>query len=396
MWRRRTALALGLLLAFSVLSLWVPARWPASFLQCGIFLLGIAWAARAAVSPVRLRHHVLLIPLTGATCWGFLQLVAGTTVYRFETWVDSLYWVTLLVLFFLGFQALGDPKVRSSLLGALLYLGFGVAVLSVIQLFTSEGKVFWIFPSGYTEMVLGPFVYHNDYAAFVELLLPVALFKAVEERGRAVLHSAIAAVLFASVIASASRAGSALVTLEVVVVLALTVARGSLARRRSGIVMAKICALVLLFTAVVGWSVLWRRLQQPDPFVHRREILASALAMARERPWLGFGLGTFETAYPAFALFDIGVVVNHAHNEWAEWLSEGGVPFLGMMFWVAAWSVRPALRSIWGIGLLSVFVHACVDYPTQRLGLAVWIFLMLSALAAWDANQRKAVPRANP
>ena len=127
-------MALGLLLAFSVLSLWVPARWPASLVQCGIFLLGITWAARAVASPVRLRYHVLLIPLAGAACWGFLQLAAATTVYRFETWVDSLYWFTILALFFLGFQALLDSKVRNSLLRALLYFGFGVAVLSVLMI----------------------------------------------------------------------------------------------------------------------------------------------------------------------------------------------------------------------------------------------------------------------
>jgi O-antigen ligase len=110
--------------------------------------------------------------------------------------------------------------------------------------------------------------------------------------------------------------------------------------------------------------------------------------MARERPWLGFGLGTFEEAYPAYALFDIGLVVNHAHNDWAEWLAEGGIPFLLLMASLAAWAVVPAIRSIWGVGLLSVFLHALVDYPMQRLGLAAWIFVLLGALAAQESDRR--------
>ena len=140
---------------------------------------------------------------------------------------------------------------------------------------------------------------------------------------------------------------------------------------------------------MVGWRVLLDRFQQPDPFVHRREMLLSSLAMAKERPWLGFGLGTFEKAYPAYATFDIGLTVNHAHNDWAEWLAEGGLPFLLMLASVAAWAVRPAIRSLWGIGLLSVFLHALVDYPMQRLGLAAWIFVMLGALAAQERERRR-------
>jgi O-antigen ligase len=113
--------------------------------------------------------------------------------------------------------------------------------------------------------------------------------------------------------------------------------------------------------------------------------------MARERPWIGFGLGSFQEVYPAYATFDIGLIVNHAHNDWAEWLAEGGVPFLLLLASVALWSVGPAFRSIWGLGLLSVFLHALVDYPMQRLGLAAWVFVMLGTLAAEERDRSRAI-----
>jgi len=264
-----------------------------------------------------------------------------------------------------------------------------MSALATTQYFTSAGKVFWLFPSGYAD-ALGPFVYRNNYAAFIELLLPLAVVEALRDRRKVALYSVMAGVMYASVIASASRAGAVLATLEMLAVVALGLRRGLASRRRLSAALVKIGALAALFVTVVGWRVLLERFTQPDPFVHRREILRSSLAMARERPWLGFGLGTFEEAYPAYATFDIGRVVNHAHNDWAEWLAEGGVPFLVLLALAAVWAVRPAVRSLWGIGLLAVFIHALADYPMQRLGLAAWVFVLLGVLAVQGQARRPA------
>ncbi|RPI18903.1 MAG: O-antigen ligase family protein [Acidobacteriales bacterium] len=384
---RSSALALAVLLSFSVLTLWVRERWAVSLLQVGVFLLGIVWAARWALRPFPLRQTFLYIPLTGTAAWGLLQLLLGTTVYRFDTWNAVLFWSTGLLLAFFAAHALAEPGTRRAFLRALLYFGFGMSVLATTQYFTSQGKIFWLFPSGYPD-ALGPFVYRNNYAAFIELLLPLAVLEARRDRRHATLHAVMASVMYASVIASASRAGSILVTLEIPATLLLAERCGLVSLRRLGTALVKIGALAAIFISVVGLEALSERFAQADPFVHRREILASSLAMARERPWLGFGLGTFEQAYPGFASFDIGLVVNHAHNDWAEWLAEGGAPFLLLLLSLAAWTLRPALRSLWGIGLIAVFLHALVDYPMQRLGLAAWVFVLLGALAAEELDRR--------
>jgi O-antigen ligase len=384
---RRSAAALALLLFLGVLTLWVRERWAVSLFQAGAFLLGIAWAARWALRPFSLRGGFLLIPFGCAAAWGLLQLLVQTTVYRFDTWNAVLFWATVFLLVFLSSRTLEAAHIRQAFLRALLYFGFVVSILATTQYFTSQGKVFWLFPSGYPD-ALGPFVYRNNYAAFVELLLPLAVVEAVRDRRKAVLHALMVGVLYASVIASASRAGSIFATLELLAVLPLALGRGLVSRRRLGMALAAIMAFAAIFTAVVGWRVLLDRFRQPDPFVHRREMLLSSLAMSRERPWLGFGLGTFQEAYPAYATFDIGLAVNHAHNDWAEWLAEGGLPFLLFLASAAAWAIRPAFRSLWGLGLLSVFLHALVDYPMQRLGLAAWVFVMLGALAAEERARR--------
>ena len=387
---RRLAAALALLLFFSVLSLWVRERWALGLFQAGIFLLGILWAAGWGAGRLPVRTSFLFLPLTAAAAWGLLQLAVQSTVYRLDTWNSVLSWLSAIVLVFLSMQALDKDQTRHRLLRALLYFGFAVSVLATTQYFTSHGKVFWLFPSGYPD-ALGPFVYKNNYAAFVELLLPMAVVEALRDRRNAAMLAVMAGVMYASVVASASRAGSILTTAEVFAVLVLAGRRGLVSVRGAGLALLRFAVLAAIFVAVVGVTGLFERFKQEDPYVHRREMLQSSLAMARERPWMGFGLGTYEKAYPAYALFDIGLVVNHAHNDWAEWLVEGGAPFLAFLLSVAAWAVAPAVRSIWGIGVLSVFLHALVDYPMQRLGLAAWVFVLLGALAAENARGREAV-----
>jgi O-antigen ligase len=127
--------------------------------------------------------------------------------------------------------------------------------------------------------------------------------------------------------------------------------------------------------------VLWNRLSRPDPYAGRREMLDSTLDMIRDRPWTGFGLGTWSTAYPRYARYDDGLSANHAHNDWAQWTAEGGFPFLALLVSIAVWSVRPALRSRWGIGVIAVFLHCLVDYPLQKPALAAFFFTLLAVLA---------------
>jgi len=138
---------------------------------------------------------------------------------------------------------------------------------------------------------------------------------------------------------------------------------------------------VAMLTAIAGWELVWNRLQQPDPYAQRRDMNRSSLAMIQARPVTGFGLGTWSIAYPGYALYDDGSFVNQAHNDWAQWAAEGGIPFLLLMLAIAGLTVPPAVRTIWGVGILVVFVQCWVDYPMQqRPALAAFYFAMLGVI----------------
>lgn len=369
---------LALTMAVAVLVMFIPRAWinPTLF-QAGLFLLGAIWAIALVVRPFELRFSLPVFPLAGAAAWGAIQLAGNWTTGRADTSAAVLVWLGNLVAFFLAMQVCASPRVRRQFLDTLLYFAFLLCVVSVVQYFGWDGKIFWLFPTG-EPAVLGPFVNRDQFAAFVEMLLPLALLRALGGGSRALSFAVASGAMYASVIAGASRAGALLVTAEIVLVPLVLWAKGG--RGRRGVI--NLWVLAIVFVTVVGWAVLWNRFQDPNPLEGRREMLSDTFAMIHARPWTGFGLGTFRTAYPAYASIDFGAVVNHAHNDWAEWTADGGLPFGLLLLSIAIWSIPRAIRTVWGIGLLAVFVHGLVDFPLQKPVLELWLFALLGAMAA--------------
>jgi O-antigen ligase len=272
-------------------------------------------------------------------------------------------------------------EARERLLRWLLYgfawFGFLLGIASVVAYYTSPGSILWLFPSPYPD-VWGPFLSRNNFVQFLELAFPVSLWLGCTGRGtryrRGTLYISMSATMLACGLVSASRAGAVLLILEAALVFVL--ARPPAPRR----LIPTFAAGVLALAALAGGEVLVGRLRDPNPFRDRREIFAASLAMIDARPWIGYGLGNFATVYPEFARFDPGAVVEHAHNDWLEWATEGGWPYAAAWMLLAISATRPALRSIWGIGVPAVFVHALVDFPFARLGVAAWLFVLIGAL----------------
>ena len=369
---------------FAILTLWVPGYWPVTVFQVGIFVLAAIAVWRARLSPPAFVWP--LVPLSFAVLWGLFQWLTGRTAYAFDTTLAILRWATFLSVFLIGISLFRDDAVRRWFRSAILWFAFLVAVLATVQTFTSNGKVFWLFATPYTDYVMGPILNRNHYAVFIEAVLPIALYLAVRRQRESLLYSGMAAIMYASVIASASRAGTVLATAEVVLVPLLLWAFRRAAGRNIAASLLRMGILFAVFIAVVGWESVWSRFWAPDPLLVRRELAVSTLHMAAAHPWFGTGLGTWPTIYPQYAIVDIGAFANQAHNDWLQWTAEGGFPFGIMLATLFLWSLRPAFRSVWGLGVVAVFLHAIVDFPFSRPALGSWPILILSLMACTRAE----------
>lgn len=379
----RNALFAGLMLVlvFSVLTVWTHERWALSTNQVAIFCLAIGAAFRSTFLGAGWPANWLQLPLFATVLWGLIQLQADRSVYRFATWSAVLDWLTVALTFVIGLQAFEDGRTAHRFRRLAIYFGALLALVAILQLFSAEGRVFWVYTPKHEFQPMGPFVNRDHFSAYMELLLPFALWEALIDRRRVILFGGLAAVMYASVIAGASRAGSILVNLELAAVLipALTGARRT-AGHGVGRVILRIALLVLIFSAIVGWDVLLKRFEAPDPFAGRREAWLSGMAMIRDRPWIGFGLGTWTIAYPGYAIVDIGAFLNAAHSDWVQWAGEGGIPFFALMLIVAARALQLGIRAPWGLGITCVFLHCFVDFPLQEPPIFLWLAASLAAL----------------
>jgi hypothetical protein len=388
----RLQIALEVVLYAGILTIWLPEMPATAIYDIAIFLAALAWLTAMALDPHPVRTCLAMIPLAAAVLWPLVQMGLHATVYRWNTENAFWRWMVNFICFFLAYQIAGDRLRLLRFLKMTLYFSFGLAAISTLQMFTSGGNIFWVFPSGYTDYVLGPFVYRNQFAAFIELTLPLPIYFALFSRKNRWAYCGMAAAMLASVIASASRAGAILVLGEAVVIPLIALAARMTGRRRAGSMLAMTAGLTILSGVVVGYGAVWQRFFSPDPYFLRREVLISAVRMLRDRPGIGFGLGTWAESYPQYAIFDPGAVINQAHNDWMQWAVEGGWPFFAFMVCAMGLLVRPAVRSLWGIGVLCVLLHCLVDYPLQeRPAFAAFFFAVAGAVASMRIERPGAV-----
>ena len=161
-------------------------------------------------------------------------------------------------------------------------------------------------------------------------------------------------------------------------------------------------ALLVAAATVAGLGLLaairWMRSSAVDEL--RSPLRSLAVEIGERFAPLGSGMGSFvpvfEQEAPAWLL--MGEYVNHAHNEYAQWWLEGGVPALLAMLLVAALlalSLRsllrqpadaraPGLAALVALG--AVLAHSVVDYPLRTPAL-VAIAAALAGVVAGQAVQ---------
>jgi len=373
-------LLLVIVLCLATLTLWIPGYWPVGLFEISVFLLaGISLLmgylpGRGTYFPLAMLGFIVL--------WGCFQVAIGSTVQRFATERAIFQWMAWTAVYYVGVSAPEDKEYASALRRGMVWFGFALAVEAILQAYLTPGSVFFLFPSGYQNFVMGPVVYHTHFAAIVESILPMALFRALRQKRESYLFLAASAALLTAVVVSASRGGVLIGLAEVLAVIVLLHKRRVAFGGRFQFLVGALVVITVAMTLIVGVNTLSERFLAEAMTLGRLQFAISTLHMIGVHPILGWGLGCWPAVYPAFATFDPGVIVNQAHSDWLQWTAEGGLPVGIAMLALAAWSIKPALRSIWGIGVLAVLVHAAFDYPFSRPAVGAWPILILSMAAA--------------
>ena len=319
------------------------------------------------------------------TAWGLLQTLFFPQKILVDGWAGVLFWFTAAVIALVGTSVFERPKIAAEFRNAFIYFSSAVCLLDLMEQATRANRFFWLIPSRY-NIVFGTFAYWNNFAQFIELSLPLTLWKALSDSRPNFVYLLLSALQICAVIASGSRAGSILVILELIAVVITAYLRNRNRNFLGGAAAAVV--LTILFVYAAGFSTVVSKLQESDQLAVRRHINQSSVAMLAAHPIAGWGLDTYVPVYRMFALYDDGTYVNRAHNDWLQFAVEGGLPFAAMFMAIFCWSIRPAIRSGWGLGVIAIALHALVDYPFARFGVCGWYFALVSMLV----YQRAEVP----
>lgn len=406
-------------------------EWAWGALAVLAFLLLLCWAIASV------QHRSLTIlwsPLYWPGALFFLlvtiQFAGGRTMDLIATREALLKLSTDLILFFLAGQVLGGPafgagQVKgsptwsgparaqemgacalsdSALRGTIVVYTFVLALFAILQFFSSQGMIYWTVKSpGWT---FGPYVNHNHYAGLMEMLIPLSVASALpvlRKQGASAIVGCLIMIPIASLLLSGSRGGVISLLLEALLASVLIFLYGPRRARRPMLLLggAAILTAALLFFWMAP-SRIADRLASVGDVAHPAEAewgnrLAAAqgaLGIFRDHPWLGVGLGSFETAFPRYQSFPSDLRWDHAHNDYAEALAETGVAggglmlcALGLFFWLAFRNLRQRLRGPAGwmqcgaaIGCCGLLLHSFADFNLHMPANAAW-FVVCVAVA---------------
>ena len=329
-------------LAFGAVQAWA---WTAlaGLASALLFLWGVGCVRQGSL---KIAWSPLYLPAVLFLLLGTIQFFAHLTLDPIATRESLLKLVTDLIFFFLAGQLLAagsENILRTFGLTVVLY-AFSLALFAVLQFFSSNGLIYWVVkPAGWT---FGPYVNHNHYAGLMEMLIPIAAGYVLSRPGNHPMRTLLGFALvvpIASLLLCGSRGGFISLLAEVVILGAIFLWRTPLpGRRRLAAVggLGITTAALLFFWMDPGeiskrlWTVA-DIAHSPDVTLGDREVVAlDSLHILRDHPWVGTGLGSFETAYPAYQSFPTDLVYDHAHNDYAEALAETGL--VGGLLMVAA------------------------------------------------------------
>ena len=320
---------------------------------------------------------------------------------------------SLLVPIAMTFATLSaGPNGRILLIRTLLILVAASAALGMVQL--ALGYPTWTTPFGKSDpgVADGLFVNRNHQSMFMLIgLIATGLLIRLEARSRSALRIAVGSrrlhlawfimpMLTLMTVASASRAGIALlvVVLPGSIMLGVGRGRGHQGTQFPRAIVTLIVGLLvgaLAFAMLPAESIATLRARMVFSGGARMDLLPDVMTVVGQYwPW-GSGPGTFVPVFKGIEDLDkLGPnYLNHAHNEYLEWATETGL--LGSLLLVVAgvllgrlWIVLGSARSdnrkalaLGGAGMLLLLAaHSAIDYPLRTDAHAALFGLALGLL----------------
>jgi O-antigen ligase len=399
------------LLMFGPLAFGAVEQWSIFVVEAGAVLLSALWLAKQWLDgEISLLGNPMFLPMGAFGGLIALQLVLRRTAYPHDSIGQGLLYCAYAMLCFLASQSLLRVSQARKIAVILAVYGCLIAGFALLQGVAPNGKLYWMRQPRLGGWIYGPYVNHNHYAGLMELLVPIPLVISLShlahEKTRIACGIA-AAVMAGTIFLSGSRGGMLAIFVELAV-LGIVLSRQKKSMR---IAIAAGAFVVVLGSLLVwlGGKELTTRVASISTEARgeisggmRLSIDRDAIRMFRERPVLGWGLGTFPVVYPQFRSFYTNFFVNEAHNDYLQLLSEMGLLGFATMIWffvvlfrriprkIQQWpsNVSGAVTLACTLGISGILVHSLIDFNLQIPANAALFYVFCTMAASPPLLQR--------
>ncbi len=270
--------------------------------------------------------------------------------------------VRLVVYWFMAaglVSVLNSQKRINQAIAVVLGVGCFDALYGLAQTFSGAEHIWWYPKTAYIGSVTGTYINYNHFAGLMEMgVLLAAGFALALSRHRTgqpdkkqqpktqpgamalklfpreplsqkrLLIVLAGVVLGIGLIFSRSRGG--MMSLAVVLAGAMIILRCSRQYRKKVYILWMLVLLVFGYAGFIGLASPLKKFGYIESsFMERLRFSKTTLAMFRDYPLTGVGVGNFKHAYPRYqSAEDVHRIIHYAHNDWMQFLAEaGGIGF---------------------------------------------------------------------
>ncbi len=371
--------------------------------------LGRLWLPALLLLALLVFLGVQMLPMatTFMTATGDAVASATLSLAPGATWSTLLQFATYGLFFFLMLQVAANRSRARRIGVALFIIVVAHALYGLFALVLLDDSLLFFSKWAYAGFATGGFVNRNSFATFLAFGLVLGVLLASRElksgaaagRSNAAMVLAGGILILATLVATGSRMGLFAGLVGAALAALMAGAKGERAGRTRGLLFAAVPVAAAIVVLLLYGAGTFDRLGSIETDANvRGDLYQQVIGMIAARPWLGYGGGAFEVAYPLAHQLPVSpdLVWDRAHSTylslWTEMgLVAGSIPLL-LLAWIGVDALRLYLSrrsGDWTAPAAAVAVsvvaavHSTVDFSLE---MQANVFLFLAILAVGVAR----------
>lgn len=337
-----------------------------------------------------------------------------------ETLHELLRVTSYALMYILTIHLLTAPGRLKNTANVVILLAATIAFFSIIQEVSSPEKIYWFRQGPSNAHPFGPWINPNQFAGYMEMMCPLAfalyLFYRPRVKGQESLREKIVSFFAEPGVHHHLYLGLSTVLMALAVFVSLCrggilslVAAGALFLflynikfpKRGRVTLLALLGCIAVAVSWFGWDIIVAEFNKSFDVSGRLAdgrltLWRDVSLIIKAFPVFGTGFGTFVSIYPLYKTIDDNLIYDHAHNDYLELFTDGGV----IGFLLAAWFVLAVLWHGWkmirerrdqyailiGIGAITgicaVLFHAITDFNMHNGAVGFYFFFLCGVLIA--------------